>query len=88
MTGLPELLLYFQETTRSMASQFSSSNIGNGSFSCIPNDWSLLCQTVPYALILLEKDSPEWCDVLTKGGYDIHFLLKILLLYFIFCILI
>lgn len=66
-------LLVFQDITRDLAASFSSSkNNGNGALSCIPDEWSLLCYTVPYALILLEKDGEEWRNVLEKGGYEIY----------------
>ncbi len=67
LTGLPELLLVLQDATQSIASSLSSSNLNGGSLSCVPHEWSLLCHTSPYALVLLKQHSEEWNSVVENG---------------------
>jgi hypothetical protein len=69
LTGLPELLLVMQDASQAIAASMSSSSANGNSLACVPNEWSLLCHTAPYALILLEPDSPEWNTVLENGKY-------------------
>jgi hypothetical protein len=69
MTGLPELLLVLQDASQAIAASMSSSSSNGNSLACVPNEWSLLCHTTPYSLILLEEGSPEWDSVLENGRY-------------------
>jgi hypothetical protein len=69
MTGLPELLLVLQDASHAIAASMSSSSANGNSLACVPNEWSLLCHTTPYSLILLEEGSPEWDSVLANGRY-------------------
>lgn len=71
LTGLPELLLALQETIKDMASLFSSNKIsGNGTLSCIPDEWSLSCHTTSFSFIPLQKNGGEWNDIIQKGRYN------------------
>jgi hypothetical protein len=74
LTGLPELLLVMQDASQAIAASMSSSSANGNSLACVPNEWSLLCHTAPYALILLEQHSPEWNSVLENGRSEIPFL--------------
>lgn len=71
LTGLPELLLVMQDASQAIAASMSSSSANGSTLACVPNEWSLLCHTAPYALILLEENSPEWNLVLENGRCDI-----------------
>lgn len=67
LTGLPELILVLQDAAQSIATSLSSSSLTGNSLLCIPNEWSLLCHTMPYSLVLIEPDSIEWNTVLENG---------------------
>lgn len=69
LTGLPELLLVMQDASQSIAAAMSSSPASGNSITCVPSEWSLLCHTTPYALVLLEPNGVEWNSVLENGRY-------------------
>lgn len=72
LSGLPEMILTIHEVIKNIASSFSNSKItGNGSLSCIPDEWSLRCHMLPYSLILLPEGGEEWNKVITLGRFVI-----------------
>lgn len=68
LCGLPEMILTIHEVVKTFASTFANSNVdGNGALTGVPDEWSLMCHTVPYSLNLIAEGSAEWNKVVTLG---------------------
>jgi hypothetical protein len=71
LCGLPEMILTINEVIKSLACSFANSKVtGNGALTGVPDEWSLMCHTVPYSLVLVPQGSEEWNKVVTLGKYD------------------
>jgi hypothetical protein len=68
LCGLPEMILTTHELIKSLATSFANSNVaGNGALTGVPDEWSLMCHTVPYSLISIAEGCEEWNKVVNLG---------------------